>query len=79
MEFVTVLDSPVGLLTVSSDGEYLTGLWIAGQKYFAAPLQKAHDAVTANRVTADELSVFVETRAWLDRFFEGEDPGPIPA
>ncbi|NTU89935.1 MAG: methylated-DNA--[protein]-cysteine S-methyltransferase, partial [Actinobacteria bacterium] len=60
-------------------GEYLTGLWIAGQKYFAAPLNKVQDAVTANRVGPDELPVFIDARSWLDRYFEGEDPGPIPA
>lgn len=83
LEFVTVIDSPVGELTVSSDGENLTGLWIAGQKYFAASftpsLHDAQDAKVAHGLATSDLPVFVEVRSWLDRYFEGEDPGPIPA
>ena len=29
-------DSPVGRLTLASDGLNLAGLWMEGQKYFAA-------------------------------------------
>ena len=32
MEYIKRLTSPVGELTLASDGESLTGLWIAGQK-----------------------------------------------
>ena len=38
MTYMTTLDSPLGTLTLSSDGEALTGLWLENQKYFAATL-----------------------------------------
>ena len=31
-------DSPLGGITLSSDGEALTGLWFDGQKHFGASL-----------------------------------------
>lgn len=32
----TIDSSPLGRLTMASDGKNLTGLWIEGQKYFGA-------------------------------------------
>lgn len=65
--------SPVGLLTLASDGENLTGLWIAGQKYFAA-------GTPTNLPARDDLPVFMQARGWLDRYFAGErpEPGELP-
>lgn len=40
----TTLSSPLGTLTLASDGTALTGLWLEGQKYFAATMgQKAEE------------------------------------
>jgi methylated-DNA-[protein]-cysteine S-methyltransferase len=66
MEYVCTLKSPVGLLTVSSDGRNVSGLWIEGQKYFARTLEK--DALEQN------LPVFEEVRRWLDAYFAGGEP-----
>ena len=33
-------DSPLGGITMASDGEALTGLWFDGQKYFAAGIER---------------------------------------
>lgn len=55
--------SPIGELTLASDGTSLTGLWIYGQKHFA---QRHIDPVEA-----PELPVFREVTAWLDRYFAG--------
>lgn len=41
--YITRLSSPVGVLLLAADGIALTGLWMEGQKYFAATLSK--DAV----------------------------------
>ena len=79
MEFITVIDSPVGELTVSSDGENLTGLWIAGQKYFAASLRGVQDATVVTTLATADLPVFAEVSSWLDKYFKGENPGSIPA
>ena len=35
-----VYESPVGRITLVSDGGALIGAWIEGQKYFAATLQE---------------------------------------
>ena len=68
MEYIKRLASPVGELTLASDGESLTGLWIAGQKYHSAGL--APDAAEA------QLPVFAAAAEWLGRYFAGESPEP---
>lgn len=59
--------SQLGTLTLASDGENLIGLWIAGQKYFAA-------GTPTNLPVRDDLPVFMQARGWLDRYFAGERP-----
>jgi methylated-DNA-[protein]-cysteine S-methyltransferase len=66
MEYIHNIKSPVGMLTVSSDGENVSGLWIAGQKYFAKTLEKG--ALEQN------LPIFDAVQKWLDRYFSGEEP-----
>ncbi len=68
--FVHEYKSPLGRLTLASDGESLTGLWLAGQKYYGATLGK--DAVPRR------LPVFEATAAWLDEYFQGGAPGAAP-
>ena len=34
MFYKTVYNSPLGVLTLASDGTNLSGVWLAGQKYF---------------------------------------------
>lgn len=63
--------SPLGGMTMASDGKALTGLWFDGQKHFAAALAAEH----AER----NLPVFDETSRWLDIYFSGKDPGFTPA
>ena len=68
MDWTTRLGSPVGELTLASDGEALTGLWIAGQKYHSLGLEPgARDA---------RLPVFEAAECWLERYFAGECPEP---
>ncbi len=64
MSYTCRVDSPVGPLTLASDGDALTGLWMEGQKYYAATLDT--DA------GARDLPVFDTARAWLTRYFAGE-------
>ncbi|MGI6217106.1 MAG: methylated-DNA--[protein]-cysteine S-methyltransferase [Coriobacteriales bacterium] len=71
MEYTTRYESPVGVLTMASDGEALTGLWLEGQKYFELGIEEHEEK--------DDLSIFDEARSWLDIYFEGKDPGKIPA
>lgn len=65
----TNYDSPLGQLTLASDGEAIIGLWIEGQKYFAA-------GIPTNLPVSDDLPVFWKARDWLDRYFSGERPLP---
>ena len=39
MMYRATIPSPVGLLTLASDGQALTGLWLEEQKYFGAGLE----------------------------------------
>lgn len=67
--YVTKITSPVGNMLLASDGQALTGLWLEGQKYFAATLEK-------DIVEQADLSVFQQTAAWLDAYFR---KAPLPA
>ena len=41
MDYLATIDSPVGSVTVASDGEAIVGLWLEGQKHFEATLEAA--------------------------------------
>lgn len=69
-EYTYHYDSPLGAITMSSDGEALTGLWFEGQKYFGSTLTSESEQ--------KNLSVFEETICWLDVYFEGKKPDFIP-
>ena len=62
--------SPLGPITLASDGEALTGLWFAGQKHFG-------DTLTPETARA-ELPVFRQTVRWLDLYFGGRIPDFTP-
>ena len=68
--YVTKINSPLGYLTLSSDGENITGLWIEGQKYFGSTLLPG--------ARAADLAVFSRARAWLDAYFSGARPDSTP-
>jgi len=67
MKFTTKYPSPVGELLLASDGEHLTGLWLAGQKYYGAGLP-------TGAATQDSLPIFAQTKQWLDDYFAGKNP-----
>lgn len=71
MTYLMKLSSPLGPLSLASDGEALTGLWLEGQKYFAAGLEPE----TEER---PDLPVFRQAAAWLDAYFEKRDLPPLP-
>jgi methylated-DNA-[protein]-cysteine S-methyltransferase len=67
--------SPVGELTLASDGMNLIGLWITTsdglkQKYFAASLPKEAKETVVN----SDIPVFLCIRRWLDDYFTGRKP-----
>lgn len=67
MYYSTTHPSPVGRLTLASDGENLIGLWIEGQKY--------HGGIASGKMTEkNDLPVFDATKAWLEHYFAGQNP-----
>ena len=67
MIYKTKYNSPLGVLSMASDGKSLTGLWFEGQKYFEATLH------TKPQID-DNLEVFKSAKNWLNRYFNGEKP-----
>ncbi len=67
MFYKTSYNSPLGHLLLASDGINLTGLWIENQKYFA-------DTVPDDIQEKADLSVFIKTKEWLDKYFQGKNP-----
>jgi methylated-DNA-[protein]-cysteine S-methyltransferase len=59
--------SPVGMLSLASDGESLVGLWIDGQKYFG-------ETVREETVTRNGIRALDDAKDWLHRYFAGERP-----
>ena len=72
MLYTATYPSPVGLLTLASDGMNLCGLWLEGQKYFGGSILKSASSETLQK----ELPVFSRTSDWLDRYFSGKKPLP---
>ncbi|WRS28443.1 methylated-DNA--[protein]-cysteine S-methyltransferase [Oscillospiraceae bacterium MB08-C2-2] len=66
MEYTYRIESPVGLLTVASDGESITGLWLEGQQYYAAGLEE--------HTEKKELPIFERLQEWLELYFSGKEP-----
>ena len=63
--FFTVFPSPLGNLTLTSDGSSLTGLWMETQTLPRAEYTRQ-----------DTLPVFLETGKWLEDYFLGKQPDP---
>ena len=70
MNYIYKYISPIGIITLSSNGTALTGLWFDGQKYFAQTLSEPYEEKL--------LPVFEDTIKWLDIYFSGEIPDFTP-
>ena len=70
MQYTATYTSPLGRITMASDGERLSGLWFDGQKYFAATLSAAHEE--------KDLPIFQQTKRWLELYFRGTAPEFTP-
>jgi methylated-DNA-[protein]-cysteine S-methyltransferase len=71
MYYSTTCPSPVGLLTLASDGDNLAGLWLAGQKYHGGTIPEARIEKTSEK---SGMPVFTAAKRWLDRYFAGKKP-----
>ncbi|MBR7188169.1 MAG: methylated-DNA--[Clostridia bacterium] len=70
MDYTYHTESPLGGITLASDGQALTGLWFDGQAHFGEGLSPDAEA--------RPLSVLDEARRWLDGYFGGIAPDFTP-
>ena len=66
MNYIQHYTSPLGEITIASNGESLTGLWFDEQKYFP------HKLISES--LESELPIFTQTCNWLDIYFSGRIP-----
>lgn len=64
-QYIKYVNSPIGQLTLLSDGESLTGLWIENQKYYGSLI---------DRPLEKEVPVFIVVEHWLKDYFDGKNP-----
>ena len=64
MAVLTRIETPVGIIIASSDGQSLTGLWFEGQKYECAFVE--------NPVWDDSLPLWKNVKMALEDYFQGE-------
>lgn len=70
MQYIYHYKSPLGGITMASDGTALTGLWFDGQKYFAEGIKPDAEE--------KKLPIFDEAMRWLDIYFGGRRPDFTP-
>ena len=58
---------PLGYIYLVSDGENLCGCYLEWQKYFPNNMNKY--------LFKEELTIFVNAKKWLERYFNGENTG----
>ena len=88
MNYTAHYDSPLGGITLASDGRALTGLWfltssVFDNKVFGSPSgcdgQKHFGSTLGSLASLPaQLPVFDDTRRWLDIYFSGREPDFIP-
>ena len=66
MQYVCRYDSPLGPMLLAAEGDWLTGAWFEGQKYFGCTL-------AAGRAEGD-APVLTLARRWLEVYFSGREP-----
>lgn len=66
MLYYKKITSPLGEITLRSDGESLTGLWFEHDKHY--------NDKDINGAVLKDLPVFTQTEKWLDEYFSGKEP-----
>jgi methylated-DNA-[protein]-cysteine S-methyltransferase len=67
MYYQTIYSSPIGKITLASDGKNIVGLWNEDQKYHGHSLPE-------KTIEKDDLPAFGIVKNWLDRYFAGKRP-----
>lgn len=65
MQYINYYQSPLGQMTMTSNGEDLTRLFFT-------------DAHLAPQGEVLDLAVFQQARQWLDTYFQGKQPSSVP-
>lgn len=71
MEYFDTYESPLGQIILCCDGTNLTAVFFTGQKY-------AETYLSASGVQGS-FPVLEETKTWLNLYFQGKVPHPLPA
>ncbi len=67
MFYRTNYDSFIGSITLAcNEKNELVGLWMENQKYFGDTIDE--------EMIEEEMPVLIQTKAWLDRYFNGKKP-----
>ena len=64
MVYTTDYQSPLGTIFLAADEKGLTGLWLEGQKYYAAQIKK-------EECRQEKTPVLKDAERWLDIYFQG--------
>lgn len=70
IHFIQTYSSPLGEMTMVSDGEALIGLAFEKQRYF--------DRKVPENAVSEDLPIFQQTGKWLDIYFRGDEPNFLP-
>ncbi len=70
MTYTQTYSSPLGEVLLSADDMGLSGLWFAGQRYFARTLPPG--------AVSRETPVLTASKRWLDCYFSGKRPDFLP-
>ena len=71
MDYITYYSSPIGKITIASNGNAIVGLWFNNQKHYASVLDK-------NNIQQNNLPIFKTVFSWLDIYFSGNQPKSTP-
>lgn len=69
MNYKCSYESPIGRIILTGSGEKLTGLFFENTGFIDEP-------ETADFIMCDNREIFVQTKEWLNRYFNGEKPNP---
>ena len=72
MNYIDNYNSPIGPITIASDGTQLVGLWFDGQKH-------DRDTLKNDLYMNKSLPIFDQTKLWLNIYFSGQAPDFTPS
>ncbi len=73
MEYTYRYCSPLGGMTIVSDGESIISLWFDEPKYDDATLDEEYAELKTDAIV-DEIPVLHQAIKWLDIYFQGQNP-----